>query len=105
MKLQIPKTVNMLGGIYLGKDGREVPDTMSVSMEHPEEILFTWDSGFGNNQLGSTEDVLSTDGTIYKEQQIRNMPQKINPPSRNIILATPHIAPHTHMQNTLTCIT
>ena len=54
----------MTGGIYLWKDGREVPDTMNVAMEQPEEILFTWDSGFGNNQLGVTEDVLGTDGTI-----------------------------------------
>src|SRR5437867_2318012 len=66
MKLQIPKSVNMVGGVYLWKDGREVPDTMNVAMEHPEEILFTWDSGFGNNQLGNTEDVLGTDGTISK---------------------------------------
>ena len=27
-------------------------------MEQPEEMLFTWDSGFGNDQLGVTEDVL-----------------------------------------------
>ena len=24
----------MTGGVYLWKDGREVPDTMSVSLEH-----------------------------------------------------------------------
>ena len=35
----------MTGGLYLWKDGREVPDTMNVSMEQPEELLFTWDSG------------------------------------------------------------
>ena len=80
MNLQIPKAVTMTGGIYLWKDGREVPDTMNVSMEHPEEILFSWDSGFGNNQLGVTEDVLGTDGTISKAQQIRYLPQKVNRP-------------------------
>ena len=58
LNLQIPKAVTMTGGIYLWKDGREVPDTMNVSLEQPEEILITWDSGFGNNQLGVTEDVL-----------------------------------------------
>ena len=52
MNLQIPKAVTMTGGMYLWKDGREVPDTMNVSMEQPEEILFSWDSGFGNNSLG-----------------------------------------------------
>ena len=53
--LQIPAAVTMTGGVYLWKDGREVPDTMHVSMEHAEEVLFSWDSGFGNNQLGSGE--------------------------------------------------
>jgi len=80
MNLQIPKAVNMVGGVYLWKDGREVPDTMNVAMEHPEEILFTWDSGFGNNELGSTEDVLGTDGTVARGQQIRYLPQKVNRP-------------------------
>ena len=54
----------MNGGIYLWKDGREVPDTVSVTLEQPEEILVSWVSGFGNNQLGVTEDVLGTHGTI-----------------------------------------
>ena len=80
MNLQIPKSVNMTGGVYLWKDGREVPDTMNVSIEQPEEMLISWDSGFGNNQLGVSEDVLGTDGTISKGQQIRYTPQKVNRP-------------------------
>ena len=51
MGLGIPRAVTMTGGLYLWKDGREVPDTMNVSMEHDEEMLFTWDSGFGNERL------------------------------------------------------
>jgi predicted dehydrogenase len=78
LALQIPSKVTMTGGLYLWKDGREVPDTMNVAMEHPEEILFSWDSGFGNDALGSTEDVLGTDGTITKGAQIRYRPQKVN---------------------------
>ena len=104
MKLQIPKSVNMVGGVYLWKDGREVPDTMNVAMEHPEEILFTWDSGFGNNQLGSTEDVLGTDGTISKGQQIRYTPQKVNRPDGTEMLGTTKTPPNAHMQNFLDCI-
>ena len=104
MKLQIPKAVNMVGGVYLWKDGREVPDTMNVAMEHPEEILFTWDSGFGNNQLGSTEDVLGTDGTISKGQQIRYTPQKVNRPDGTEMLGTTKTPPNAHMQNFLDCI-
>ncbi len=54
LNLQIPKAATMTGGIYLWKDGREVPDTMSVTLEQPEEMLISWVSGFGNNQLGVT---------------------------------------------------
>jgi len=38
--LKIPKAVTMTGGIYLWKDGREVPDTMNVSMEHRRRSVF-----------------------------------------------------------------
>ena len=48
-------------------------------MEHAEEMLFTWDSGFGNDQLGVTEDVLGDNGTIsHTPQSIRYTPQKVN---------------------------
>ncbi len=73
----------MTGGLYLWKDGREVPDTMNVSMEHDEEMLFTWDSGFGNDQLGITEDVLGDNGTISHTSRIRYTPQKVNRPDGN----------------------
>jgi predicted dehydrogenase len=103
MGLQIPHTVNMTGGVYLWKDGREVPDTMHVSMEQPEEILFSWDSGFGNNQLGVTEDVLGTDGTICRGQQIRYLPQKVNRADAAEMLGATPTAPRAHMQNFLDC--
>jgi len=104
MGLKIPHTVNMVGGVYLWKDGREVPDTMNVTLEHSEEILFSWDSGFGNNQLGSTEDVLGTDGTISKSQQIRYLPQKVNRPDGAEMLGSARTAPNAHMQNFLDAV-
>lgn len=97
--LEIPAAVTMTGGVYLWKDGREVPDTMHVSMEHFEEILFSWDSGFGNNQLGIGEEVLGTDGTISKSQQMRYTPQKVNRPNANEMIATQRTEPRAHMQN------
>ena len=69
LNLAVPATVQMSGGIYLWKDGREVPDTMNVSMEHEEELLYTWDSGFGNDQLKITEDALGDNGTISHTPQ------------------------------------
>ncbi len=104
LNLQIPTAVTMTGGLYLWKDGREVPDTMNVAMEHPEEILFSWDSGFGNNHLGSGEFVLGTDGTVVRSQQIRYLPQKVNRPEGEEMLGQTRSAPNAHMQNFLDAI-
>ena len=79
LDLKIPTKVTTNGGIFLWKDGREVPDTMDALMVHPEEMMYTWDSGFGNSQLGTTEDVLGTDGTISRtEAQVLYRPQRVN---------------------------
>jgi predicted dehydrogenase len=102
--LKIPKAVTMTGGLYLWKDGREVPDTMNVSMELPEEILFSWDSGFGNDKLGSAEDALGTDGTVSRGQQIRYTPQKVNRPQGNEMAGQTGTSPRAHMQNFMDCI-
>jgi predicted dehydrogenase len=104
MNLNVPKAVTMTGGLYLWKDGREVPDTMSVTLEQPEEMLFSWVSGFGNNHLGSGEDVLGTDGTISKGQQIRYTPQKVNRPQGLEMIGSAKTAPNAHMQNFLDAI-
>jgi predicted dehydrogenase len=104
LKLQIPQAVTTVGGLYLWKDGREVPDTMSVAMEHSEELLFTWESGFGNNHLGVTEDVLGTDGTISHGQQIRYLPQKVNRPEGTEMLGQSKTGPNAHMEDFLDCI-
>jgi len=102
--LQIPDAVNMSGGTYLWRDGREIPDTMNVTLEQPERMLITWDSGFGNNQLGVSEDVLGTDGTLARGQAIRYLPQKINRPDGIEILGRSATAPAAHMQNFIDCI-
>lgn len=104
LNLQIPRAVTMVGGIYLWKDGREVPDTTTVTMQHPEEILFTWVAGFGNNHLGAAEHVLGTDGTIVRSQQIRYLPQKVNQPQGQEVLGRQVTKPRAHMQNFLDSI-
>src|SRR3984957_948667 len=103
LALDIPYAVTMTGGLYRWQDGREVPDTMNVVMEH-ETLLFSWDSGFGNNHLGVTEDVLGTDGTISRGQQIRYLPQKVNRPDGTEMLGQTNTAPRAHMQNFLDSI-
>src|SRR5579864_1109724 len=108
LDLKIPRAVTTVGGIYLWKDGREVPDTMSVNMEHSEELLFTWDSGLGNSALGITEHVLGTDGTIINgsemDEAIRCEPQKVNRPNGAAVTGKRTTPETAHMQNFLDCI-
>jgi hypothetical protein len=99
LNLQIPNAASMTGGVYLWKDGREVPDTMSVALEQPEEILINWTSGFGNNQPGVSEEVLGDLGTISRSTQVRYAPQKINRPDGNEMTGRATHVPHVHMQN------
>jgi predicted dehydrogenase len=102
LDLQVPKAETMTGGLYLWKDGREVPDTMNVSMEHPDEMMFMWNSGFGNNHLGMTENVLGTDGTLtHNTQSIRYSPQKVNRPNDAEMVSQTKTGPQAHMQNFL----
>jgi len=102
--LGIPSSVTATGGIFLWKDGREVPDTMNVAMTHPEELQFSWESGFGNDRLGFGEAVLGTDGTIERDQQIRYSPQKVNRPDGTEMLGQTRTEPRAHMQNFLDAI-
>jgi predicted dehydrogenase len=97
--LQIPLAVTASGGIFLWKDGREVPDTMSVTLEQPEEILFSWDSGFGNDRPGMGESVLGTSGTIERTQQLRYLPQKVNRPGAAEMLGVTPTEARAHVQN------
>jgi predicted dehydrogenase len=104
LDLEIPATASMDGGIYLWKDGREVPDTVSVSLQQPEEILINWVSGMGNNQLGVGEDVLGTHGAISRSSQVRYAPQKINRPDGTEMTGRTAHVPHAHMQDFLDSI-
>ena len=63
---------------FFWKDGREVPDTMDAAMVYPGDLMFTWDSAFGNSQLGTTKDVLGTDGTISCGEEFYCRPQRVN---------------------------
>jgi predicted dehydrogenase len=104
LNLDIPQSATMKGGIYLWKDGRQVPDTVSVTLQQPEEILVSWVSGLGNNQLGVTEDVLGTNGSIARASQVRYVPQKVNRPDLQEAVGRSAHVPQAHLQNFLDCI-
>ncbi|HKD05874.1 MAG TPA: Gfo/Idh/MocA family oxidoreductase [Bryobacteraceae bacterium] len=104
MGLAIPHSATMTGGVHLWRDGREVPDTMHVSLQYSggargEDILFSWDSGFGNSQPGVSEEALGTDGTIVRSQQIRYIPQKVNRPEASELMGRTITQPRAHMQD------
>jgi predicted dehydrogenase len=69
--LNIPETVTMAGANYRSPK-MEVPDTMMVSMNQPERILFTWNSTFSNAYYGETHDYLfGTKGTVMHDESER----------------------------------
>jgi len=69
--LNIPETVTMAGATYCSPK-MEVPDTMMVSMNQPERILFTWNSMFSNAYYGETYDYLfGTKGTVMHDESER----------------------------------
>jgi predicted dehydrogenase len=67
LNLKIPRSVTMSGYNYLSPD-MEVPDTMAVSMDQPENLMFTWNSMFGNNYYGEdgSDLVLGNKGTVIR---------------------------------------
>jgi len=99
LNLEIPATASMAGGVYVWKDSREVPDTMSVTLEQPEEVLINWVCGFSNNQLGVSEDVLGTHGSISRTSQVRYTPQKLNRPAGTEMTGKAARPPHAHVEN------
>jgi predicted dehydrogenase len=99
LRLEIPRSATSVGGILVWQDGREVPDTMNVSLQQPEEILIHWASCVGNNYPGIGEDVLGGNGTISRDRLVRYAPQKINRADGNEMTGRTAHQPHAHMQN------
>lgn len=104
LDLGVPRAATMRGGVYLWKDGREAPDTMSVTLEFGEELMFSWDSGMGNSEPGTGELALGTDGTIVRGQQIRYLPQKVNRPGETQRPGRSPARPRAVMENFLDAV-
>jgi len=74
----IPEAVTMTGADYLAPK-MHVPDTMSVTMQQPENVLFTWNSMFGNSYFGEGYDLLfGNTGTLIHDQgdNVALLPQR-----------------------------
>jgi predicted dehydrogenase len=103
----IPQSVTMAGGNYRSPK-MEVPDTMSVSLNQSENLLFTWNSMFGNAYFGETWDyLLGTKGTVLHDALDRvaylsggtNKNEAELPETAGYLDRTEH-----HMQNFFECV-
>ena len=64
LDLPLPTAASMSGGVFSEKDGREVPDTIAVTLDFPSDLVVTWQSTFSNRHYGLGEHILGSDGTI-----------------------------------------
>ena len=93
LDLPVPEAATMSGGVFSEKDGREVPDTIAVTLDFPNDLVVTWQSTFSNSRYGLGEHLLGSDGTVEhvagatdmvsgrSAETIRYYPEKANRPS------------------------
>src|SRR6266516_4153159 len=114
LDLPLPSAACMSGGVFPEKDGREVPDTIVVTLEFPQDVVVTWQSTFNNSHYGLGERLLGSDGTIEhvsgatdmvtgrSPETIRYCPEKVNRPEG--IVLTGASKNQNHMANWIDCI-
>ena len=64
LDLPVPLAAYQSGGVFSEKDGRQVPDTIAVTLDYPGDLVVTWQSTFSNNHYGLGERLLGSDGTV-----------------------------------------
>ncbi len=111
--LALPVAATMSGGVFSEKDGREVPDTIAVTLEFANDLVVVWQSTFSNRRFGLGEHILGSDGTIEhvagatemvkgkSESFIRYYAEKDNRPGGGAAGTSPG---EDHMANWMTCI-
>ena len=114
LDLPLPSAASMSGGIFSEKDGREVPDTIAVTLEFSKDIVVTWQSTFSNSHYELGEHVLGSDGTIEHTwgesdmvkaesgEHIRYFPEKVNRPTGTAL--TGKTPARDHMGNWIDCV-
>jgi len=114
LDLPVPSAAYMTGGVFSEKDGRQVPDTISVSLEFPKDIVVNWQSTFSNSHYGLGEHILGSDGTIEhvageqdmvsgkSKEETRYFPERAN--RKDGAALTGNTPDQNHMGNFLDCI-
>lgn len=114
LDLPLPTAACMSGGVFSEKDGREVPDTIAVTVEFPNEVVVTWQSTFNNRRYGLGQRILGSDGTVEyvagatdmvsgeSEEEIHYYPEKLNRPNGEVLTGKSPTA--NHMANWIDCM-
>jgi predicted dehydrogenase len=114
LDLPLPSAAYMSGGVFSEKDGREVPDTIAITLDFPDDLVVTWQSTFSNSRYGLGEHFLGSDGTIEhaagatdmvtgRSQEItRYSPEPVNRKSGSAM--TSETQDQNHMANWIDCI-
>jgi predicted dehydrogenase len=103
----------MSGGVFSEKDGRQVPDTIAVTVDFPNELVVTWQSTFSNSRYGLGQRILGSDGTIEyvagandmvsgkSQESIHFYPEEVNRPKGGAI--TGESPSQNHIANWIDC--
>ena len=110
LDLPEPSAACMCGGVFSEKDGREVPDTIAVTLEYPRDVVVTWQSTFNNSHYGLGERLLGSDGTIEHTsgatgksgESLDYYPEKVN--RREGVALAGESKNQNHMANWVDCI-
>jgi predicted dehydrogenase len=114
LNLDLPTNAYMSGGVFSEPDGREVPDTIAVTLDYPQNVVVTWQSTFSNSHFGLGERFLGSDGTIEhvagetdmvtgrSASSIRYYPERMNRPAGAAL--TGETSDQNHMLNFIDCI-
>jgi predicted dehydrogenase len=114
LELPLPTAAYMSGGVFSEKDGREVPDTIAITLDFPNDKVVTWQSTFSNSRYGLGEHILGSDGTLEhvagatdmvtgrSQESTRYFPESVN--RKNGAAMTSETKDQNHMANWIDCI-
>ncbi len=104
LDLPLPSAAYMSGGVFSEKDGREVPDTIAITFDFPNDMVVTWQSTFSNKHYDLGDRILGSDGTLehHFEEPLQYWPEKVNRPSGAETRGSSQNA--NHMQNWIDCV-
>ena len=104
LDLPEPSAAYMSGGVFSEKDGREVPDTIAVTLDFPKDIVVTWQSTFSNKHYGLGDRILGSDGTCehHFDEALEYWPEKTNRSEGESMKGKTH--DQDHMKNWVECI-